>query len=472
MESLKKIIIVNFGKMFGKPLYRIALIILSLPVSVITFFVYNSRKKNSEYEKKRDLAAKELANSQEALDLRTEVEEQLQKKLQFFGKSYDASHFKSEADKVFDDRFNEIVDTRFSQNPETNMLKKNTFVSVFGALLDNPLFLLLTIVFGFPMLIMVFLYSNAYTKYIFERLIMMVFVIFGVTFLVFTILYLSPMDAAKNILGNTATVEQVADFNKAYGLDQPYAVQLFKSFKNIVTFDLGISYMGNEDVFSAIMRKFPVTLELTFYSLLLAVGIALPIGIISAIKPNSVYDYVFMFLALLGLSIPNFWLGLILILNCSIRNSLLPATYNINDWRSLVMPAFVLGTGLAATVTRMTRSSMLEVIKQDYIVTAKAKGLSYGKVIIRHALANAMIPIVTVIGLQFGGMLGGSSVTEKVFNVNGIGRYIVEKQFIPDTPAVLAGVVYVAVVISFVNLFVDILYAFLDPRIKSKLKSY
>ena len=135
------------------------------------------------------------------------------------------------------------------------------------------------------------------------------------------------------------------------------------------------------------------------------------------------------------------------------------------------MPAIVLGTSLAASVARMTRSSMLEVISADYIVTARAKGLSKKTVILKHALGNAMIPIVTVIGLQFGGMLGGSAVTEKVFNVNGIGSYIVDKQFIPDIPIVLAGVVYVAIIISIVNLLVDILYAFLDPRIKSKIKS-
>ena len=136
------------------------------------------------------------------------------------------------------------------------------------------------------------------------------------------------------------------------------------------------------------------------------------------------------------------------------------------------MPANVLATGLSASVARMTRSSMLEVINQDYITTAKAKGLSSRTVILRHALGNAMIPIVTVIGLQFGGMLGGSAVTEKVFNINGIGSYIVDKQFVPDIPVVLAGVVYVSVIISLANLFVDILYAFLDPRIKSKMKNY
>lgn len=179
-----------------------------------------------------------------------------------------------------------------------------------------------------------------------------------------------------------------------------------------------------------------------------------------------------MLLVLIGLSIPDFWQGLVAILNFSIKVNWLPATYNPDNWLSLINPAIVLGTGLAASVARMTRSSTLEVIHQDYIVTAKAKGLSERKVILKHALGNALIPIVTVIGLQFGGMLGGAAVTEKVFNINGIGSYIVDKQFIPDIPGILAGVIYVAVTISLVNLLVDLLYAFLDPRIRSKMRDY
>jgi peptide/nickel transport system permease protein len=199
---------------------------------------------------------------------------------------------------------------------------------------------------------------------------------------------------------------------------------------------------------------------------------AIPAGIFSAIKPYSAFDYVFMLVALIGLSIPNFWLGLILILNLSINSKLLPSLYIVDNWKSLVMPVIVLGTGLSASVARMTRSSMLEVIKQDYVTTARAKGLPPNKVVIRHVLANAMIPIVTVIGLQFGGLLGGAAVTEKVFNVSGLGSYIVDKQFIPDIPIVLAGTVYLAIIVSVTNLAVDILYAFLDPRIKSKMKNY
>ncbi len=288
----------------------------------------------------------------------------------------------------------------------------------------------------------------------------------------FTILYISPMDAAVNVLGDMATPDQVEQFRVAYGLDQPYFVQLLEEFKGLITFDLGQSFIGGEDVFTSLMNRFPITLELTIMTLILAVAIAIPSGIISALKPYSALDYVIMLIALLGLSIPGFWFGLLLILNLSIKAQLLPATFVAGSWTSFIMPSIVLGTGLAASTARMTRSSMLEIIKSDYIVTARAKGLPKSKVIFRHALGNAMIPIVTVIGIQFGSMLGGAAVTEKVFNVNGIGSYIVDKQFIPDTPVVIAGVVYVAIVVSLANLFVDILYAFLDPRIKAKLKSY
>lgn len=247
---------------------------------------------------------------------------------------------------------------------------------------------------------------------------------------------------------------------------------MWNTGKKFLTFDLGTSYVGNEDIAAAFARRFPITLQLSLAAMLVSVIIAIPSGIISAIKQYSAFDYIFMLIALLGLSIPNFWLGLILILNFSIRLGWLPAMYDAANLATLIMPAIVLGTGLSASVARMTRSSMLEVKNSDYVLTARAKGLSENRVVFKHILGNAMIPIVTVIGLQFGGILGGSAVTEKVFNVNGLGKYIVDKQFIPDIPVVLAGVVYVAIVISIVNLLVDILYAFLDPRIKSSLKNY
>src|SRR5699024_4117172 len=280
-----------------------------------------------------------------------------------------------------------------------------------------------------------------------------------------------PSDAAANILGESATMEQRLAFDRQYGLDQPYFVQLWDALKGFFTFDLGHSYMGNEVIMTSISNRFPITLTLATSSLILAVLIAVPVGMISAAKVNSFWDYSFMFLALIGLSIPSFWQGLIFILVFSINGNLLPATYYPGNTISLIMPVIVLGTGLAAAIARMTRSSMLEVMHEDYMITAKAKGLSGRERFMRHGLRNAWIPILTVIGLQFGAMLGGASVTEKVFNISGLGSYIVDKQFIPDIPAVLAGVVYIAITISIVNLIVDLLYAVLNPRIRSQLKN-
>ena len=344
---------------------------------------------------------------------------------------------------------------------------ERTLQAVYNELLGKPLFLVFSIVVSLPMYLLIGMFQIPTIKYIFERLVMMIFVVLGVIFFVFTILYFSPMQPAENLLGDQATQEQLDNFNAAYGLDQPYIIRLADAFKDILTFDLGMSYKGNEDIALSISQKFPTTLQLAFWSMLVSLCIALPAGIISAIKQYSSFDYIAMFLALIGLSIPNFWLGLILIMTFSINLHWLPATFVPGELTSFIMPAIVLGTGMSATVARMTRSSMLEVKGSDYILTARAKGLSERKVIFKHILRNALIPIVTVIGLQFGALLGGSSVTEKVFNISGLGSWIVDKQFIPDIPVVLAGVVYIAMVISIANLVVDLLYTILDPRIKT-----
>lgn len=464
------------GRMYRRPFYRIAMFILGFPTFIVVGIMYLIRNigvNKSAYEKKaREEILKSKKNREIIENIEKEAKEHLHNKLVFFGKKTDGVEAEKQLSAIIKKETDSFVEKEMKKNAEyTELLKKTSFLNVLMGVLDHPIAMALSVITSFPFYILVFIYMNPYGKYILERLVMMIFVIFGVVFLVFSILYMSPMDPAINILGQTATEKQITDFNRTYGLDQPYAVQLVKQFKNLVTFDLGNSYQGNEVVFDAIMRKFPVTLQLTLASLAIAIVLAIPAGIISAVKQYSSFDYIFMLIALLGLSIPNFWLGLVLILNLSINLGVLPATYSPTNWTTLIMPAIVLGTALSASVARMTRSSMLEVINADYIVTARAKGLSKSKVILKHALGNAMIPIVTVIGLQFGGMLGGSAVTEKVFNVNGIGSYIVDKQFVPDIPIVLAGVVYVAIIISLANLVVDILYAFLDPRIKSKIKS-
>ncbi|XID96214.1 ABC transporter permease [Paenibacillaceae bacterium WGS1546] len=458
--------------MMNHPAYRPLLLLAGAPANAIAYAVHQYRKAASGYGRAVEEVKERLRASGRREELLEETREQLRRKELFFGRSVNEEQLEREAERIASRKFEAAVRELLEQREASARETGGTYADTFDRLAGHRSFLALSFVIAFPMYLLMLLYANPYLKYIAERLVMALFVIFGVAVLVFTILYLSPTSPAANLLGETATDEQIASFNRLYGLDQPYLVQLRDTLKGIFTFDLGRSFAGNENVTTAIGNKFPITLTLTAISTLAAVLVALPIGIISATRPNSFFDYTFMFVALLGLSIPNFWQGLIFILNFAIQLPWLPATYNPNNWLSAIMPIVVLGTGLTAAVARMTRSSTLEVIHEDYITTARAKGLSRRHVIWRHAVGNALIPIITVIGLQFGGMLGGAAVTEKVFNINGIGSYIVDKQFIPDIPSIMGGVVYTAITISIVNVVVDLLYAFFDPRIRTKMKQY
>lgn len=461
-----------FSKMLLHPTYRFLLLLAGTPLHLIVYVVYLSNKKTSMHKAKLDKLEQQWTSSGYRDQLFKEAKEQLERKHRFFGQTVAPDKLDREANQITAIKFREALLRHLDAEQDGNGKSQTTYADTFTQLIRHPAFLAISIIPGVLMYMLMLIYNNAYFKYIAERLVMTVFVIFGVAFLVFTILYLSPMNPAANIIGETATAEQIAKFNQLYGLDQPYLVQLWHTFRGILTFDLGKSFAGSEDVTTSIAAKFPVTLTLTVISTIVAVLIALPIGLVSATRPNSFFDYTFMLIALIGLSIPNFWQGLVLILNFSIKLHWLPATYNPNNALTMIMPIVVLGTGLTAAVARMTRSSTLEVIHEDYITTARAKGLSRGQVLWKHAVGNALIPIITVIGLQFGAMLGGAAVTEKVFNINGIGSYIVDKQFIPDIPAIMGGVVYTAITISIVNVVIDILYAFFDPRIRSKMKQY
>ncbi|MFD0712956.1 ABC transporter permease subunit [Paenibacillus sp. GCM10027626] len=462
-----------YSKILLHPTYRFLLLLLGAPVTIIVFCFYRYRQSKAGYHLLVEKERSKLLESGIRDRLLSETRDQLQRKHRFFEQKVSPGQLEQEVERITSRKFEELLRQRMKELVAENKSGvKVTFGDTYHALAANPVFFAISLFIGLPMYILMAVYANPYWKYIVERLVMAIFVIFGVAFFVFTILYISPMDPARNLLGETATKEQIAAFNHLYGLDQPYLTQLWNSLKGILTFDLGKSFSGNENVTVAIANKFPVTLTLTVISTVVAIIIALPIGIISATRPNSFFDYTFMFIALLGLSIPNFWQGLIFILNFSIKLPWLPATYSPGNWLSAIMPIIVLGTGLTAAVARMTRSSTLEVIHEDYITTAKAKGLSRRHVLWKHAVSNALIPILTVIGLQFGGMLGGAAVTEKVFNISGIGSYIVDKQFIPDIPSIMAGVVYTAITISIVNVIVDLLYAFFDPRIRSKMKQY
>lgn len=461
-----------FLKMMRHPVYRVLLIILGLPTFAIVFVRHRFLSDHAPYRRLAEALTKEFEEAGVFRQLYEQALSSERRKAVFLGKGGSEEALEASARKIahkkYQQQFQEELQKRGRQNNVASPLLRASYCEM----LSSGAFCAVSVITSLPMYLLILIYSMPYAKYIGERLVMMAFVMVGVITLVFSILYLSPMDPARNILGDAATEEKVADFQRAYGLDKPYLSQLGYTIKNFITLDLGYSFVGNDNILDAISRRFPITVQLALASLFVSVAIAIPSGIISAIKQYSSFDYLFMLIALLGLSIPNFWLGLILILNFSIRLGWLPAMYSADNLATLIMPAIVLGTGLSATVARMTRSSMLEVKNQDYILTARAKGLSERRVILKHILGNAMIPIVTVIGLQFGGLLGGSQVTEMVFNVNGLGKYIVEKQYIPDIPVVLAGVVYVAIIISVVNLLVDILYAFLDPRIKSSLKNY
>lgn len=307
-------------------------------------------------------------------------------------------------------------------------------------------------------------------KYIAKRLLMLIPVIIGVSFLVFFIMALTPGDTAKTILGEDAPPEALEAFREEYGLNDPVPVRYVNYMIKLVQGDLGKSYKTGRPVFDEVMSRFPATLELAFWGMVFAVVLSIPIGIISATKQYSLIDSISMIFALLGVATPNFWLGLMLIIIFSLNLGWLPSGGNNAGFASLILPVITLGTGCMANITRTTRSSMLEVIRQDYIRSAKAKGVSKNKVIYKHALKNALIPVVTVIGLQFGSLLGGAVLTETVFSWPGIGQFLVASIKAKDTPSVLGCVIIFSICFSIVNLAVDILYAYIDPRIKSKYK--
>ena len=302
-------------------------------------------------------------------------------------------------------------------------------------------------------------------KYISKRIIYLIPVLIGIVLLVFTIMYFSPGDPAKLILGDRAPEEQVAALRHELGLDLPYYQQLFNYIKNAIHGDFGNSYQLRMPVWDIIKLRFPLTLQLTIFTMLIAVLIGVPVGILSAVKQYSVIDAFSVIFALLMASIPAFWLGMLLMLLFSLNLGWLPSSgYEGVKW--LILPSITLGFINCATIMRMTRSSMLEVVRQDFIRTARAKGATEKRVVFRHALKNAIIPVITVVGTAFGSSLGGAVVTETVFGLPGMGTQIITAIRQKDNPVVLASVIVIALAFSLVNLIVDILYTYVDPRIR------
>lgn len=295
----------------------------------------------------------------------------------------------------------------------------------------------------------------------------MIPVILGVSLLVFTMMELSPSDAAQIILGIRATPESLAALREKLGLDNPFWVRYFTYIWNALHGNFGESWRSGLPVLQEIMVRFPSTIRLALGSMALMVLIGVPVGIVSAVKQYSIMDNVTLTGALIFSSMPSFWLGTLLILAFALGLGWFPATGG-ESIKSYILPWITLAASSLATLVRMTRSSMLEVIRADYIKMARAKGASEQRVILRHALRNALLPIVTIIGMDFGKLLGGTMIIEQVFTLPGLGALAITSVRQLDVPMVLAEVLFIAVLTGFINLIVDILYVYIDPRLKSQ----
>ncbi|MDR1378454.1 MAG: ABC transporter permease [Synergistaceae bacterium] len=307
-------------------------------------------------------------------------------------------------------------------------------------------------------------------RYVIRRVLFLIPVLIGVAFCVFTLLYLTPGDPARMILGDMATEGAIQEFRAKEGLDKPFLLQFGNYiYKAVTQGDIGRSYITKRPVMHEILTVFPATLKLSAFAIVIAILIGLPCGILSAIKQYSIFDTITMIFAMVGLSMPVFWLGLLLILYFSVYLRWLPSS-GFDTFKAMILPSLALSAQSISMITRMTRSSMLEVVRADYIRTARSKGQKESVVIWVHALHNALIPVVTLCGLQFGHLLAGAILTESIFAIPGVGRLMVESIKMRDYPVVQGGVLFVAVAFSVVNLLVDLVYAYIDPRIKAQYK--
>ncbi len=331
------------------------------------------------------------------------------------------------------------------------------------------------------------------TSYIIKRLIALIPIILGVALSVFLLIHLIPGDPAQTMLGERATQETIAQLRESMGLNDPLYVQFIRFFNRLLHGDLGRSIMSNNKVLEEITQRFPATLELSIFAMFFAVFVGIPVGIFAATHQNSIFDNLSMLIALIGVSMPIFWLGLMFIWLFAVNLGWLPPSSRLSvgielntitnlyiidsiisfNWEAfkntishLILPSVALGTIPMAIIARMTRSSMLEVLRQDYIRTAYSKGLKDRVVVYKHALKNAFIPIITVVGLQFGVLLGGAVLTETIFSWPGLGKYLIDAIYARDFPVVQGGILFFAITFVLVNLLVDISYAAIDPRIE------
>jgi peptide/nickel transport system permease protein len=319
------------------------------------------------------------------------------------------------------------------------------------------------------------LYNLLMVVYFLRQVLLAIPALLGVILITFILMRAVPGDVVTNLVGLEGNVspERMAEMRRMFGLDLPIHVQFGQWLGAALQGDLGSSLRTSRPIVQDLLLRFPVTLELTFLSLVVALIIAIPLGIIAAVRRGTVIDFLVSVFALLGLSIPGFFLGILLILLFSLRLGMLPPAGYVpvqdslwENLKNMILPSLSLGLVLAAAITRIVRSSMLEVLNRDYIRTARAKGLAERIVTYRHALRNALIPVVTVVGLQFGTLLGGAVIIEQVFSLPGVGRFALEGINLRDYPVVQGAVLLIAAAFILVNLLVDVIYSLIDPRIR------
>lgn len=305
-------------------------------------------------------------------------------------------------------------------------------------------------------------------KYILRRLLWMIPVILGVTILIFTIMFFIPGDPVKLLLGPDSTPEQVEAKRVELGLDDSYLTRLGRYVGGIVTrFDFGESWVYNTPVTSELLSRLPRTLAISLACMLLQIFIGIPLGVVAAVNHNKWGDRVTMFIALIGISMPEFWVALMLVLLFALNLGWLPP-YGIGSWVNYILPVIALSLAGIATQARQTRSSMLEVIRSDYITTARSKGMSEMQILFKHALPNALLPVITVIGNGLGRLLAGAVVIEAIFSIPGVGMYLVGGINTRDYNVVMSSVIILAIVFALIMLLMDLMYAAIDPRIKSQ----
>lgn len=293
---------------------------------------------------------------------------------------------------------------------------------------------------------------------------MLIPVILCVTIILFMILSLAPGDVARMVLGQDATPEQIAQLNHEMGLDRPLLVRYVNYMKGALHLDFGVSWASGFDVLSEFSHRLPYTLLVSFLAIIFAIGFGIPLGIASAIKQYSLLDYGSMFVVMLLFSMPAFWLGTMCQILFCITLRWLPVS-GIASWKGFILPPIILGANTLASMIRMSRTSMLDVIKMDYIRTARAKGATNRDVIIHHSMRNSLIPVVTQIGISFAGTIGGAVVTESIFAIPGIGTMLINAVKGRDVPVVMGTVIFITVIVGVINLAVDLICALVDPRI-------